>query len=284
MAGAREVLVKTLGQRGAPAQPGVDRGEPAARGQAHRRPLGYVYVPDTGSRRPGRAGAASAGRSSTKAGLIIDERFNSGGQIPDRFIELLNRPLRNYWAVRDGKDWQSPPVTHFGPKAMLINGWSGSGGDCFPFYFRQAGLGPLIGMRTWGGLIGITGAPPLVDGGSVTVPTFGDLQHQRASGSSKATAWTRTSRWWTTRRRWRTAATRSSSGRSRRSRGSSRSIRRSYLTGRRTRTVPGVNGGAGGAVAPPAFLHPCAADGGAQSWRGARHVSFDVGRDRARCL
>jgi tricorn protease len=55
---------------------------------------------------------------------------------------------------------------------MLVNGWSGSGGDCFPFYFKQSGLGPLIGMRTWGGLIGITGSPPLVDGGSITVPAF----------------------------------------------------------------------------------------------------------------
>jgi tricorn protease len=55
---------------------------------------------------------------------------------------------------------------------MLINGWSGSGGDAFPDYFRKAGLGPLIGTRTWGGLIGISGAPPLIDGGAVTVPTF----------------------------------------------------------------------------------------------------------------
>jgi len=55
---------------------------------------------------------------------------------------------------------------------MLINGWSGSGGDAFPDYFRKAGLGPLIGTRTWGGLIGISGAPSLIDGGSVTVPTF----------------------------------------------------------------------------------------------------------------
>ena len=74
--------------------------------------------------------------------------------------------------MRDGKDWTTPPVTHSGPKAMLINGWSGSGGDCFPFYFKQSGLGPLIGTRTWGGLIGITGSPRLVDGGGVTVPTF----------------------------------------------------------------------------------------------------------------
>jgi tricorn protease len=56
---------------------------------------------------------------------------------------------------------------------MLINGWSGSGGDCFPLYFKQAGVGPLIGTRTWGGLIGMSGNPSLVDGGGVTVPTFG---------------------------------------------------------------------------------------------------------------
>jgi len=86
---------------------------------------------------------------------------------------LLNRPLRNFWAVRDGKDWWWPQVAHFGPKAMLVNGWSGSGGDCFPFYFKDSKLGPLIGMRTWGGLIGMTGTPSLVDGGNVTVPTFG---------------------------------------------------------------------------------------------------------------
>src|SRR3546814_13087995 len=105
-----------------------------------------------------------------KAAMIIDERFNNGGQIPDRFIELLNRPALAYWDVRDGKNWSWPPVAHFGPKVMLINGWSGSGGDAFPDYFRKAGLGPLIGTRTWGGLIGITGAPGLIDGGRVTAP------------------------------------------------------------------------------------------------------------------
>ena len=105
-------------------------------------------------------------------GLIIDERFNSGGQIPDRFIELLNRKPLAYWAVRDGKNWQWPPMANFGPKAMLINGWSGSGGDAFPDFFKKAGLGPLIGTRTWGGLIGMTDSPLLIDGGVVTVPTF----------------------------------------------------------------------------------------------------------------
>jgi tricorn protease len=108
----------------------------------------------------------------SKEGLIIDERFNDGGQIPDRFIEILNRPLYNFWAVRSGLDWQTPFTSQIGPKVMLINAWSGSGGDAFPYYFRAAGLGPLIGTRTWGGLIGYSGCPALVDGGRLTVPTF----------------------------------------------------------------------------------------------------------------
>ena len=107
-----------------------------------------------------------------KEGLIIDERFNSGGQIPDRFIELLDRPVLSYWGVRDGSDWQWPPVANFGPKVMLINGWSGSGGDAFPYFFREAGLGPLIGMRTWGGVIGIWPRHQLVDGSETTQPEF----------------------------------------------------------------------------------------------------------------
>jgi tricorn protease len=133
--------------------------------------IGYIYVPSTGI-----DGQTELVRQFSaqfdKEGLIIDERFNNGGQIPDRFIELLNRNPLAFWAVRDGQTWQWPPVANFGPKVMLINGWSGSGGDAFPDYFRKSGLGPLVGTRTWGGLIGITGAPQLIDGGIVTIPTF----------------------------------------------------------------------------------------------------------------
>ena len=132
---------------------------------------GYIYVQSTGTNAQNEMMRQFMGQWK-KDGLIIDERWNSGGQIPDRFIELLNRPIVAYWAVRDGPSQQWPPVAHRGPKVMLINGWSGSGGDAFPFYFRQQGLGPLIGTRTWGGLIGISGAPQLVDGGAITVPTF----------------------------------------------------------------------------------------------------------------
>jgi tricorn protease len=133
--------------------------------------VGYVYVQSTGVNAQSELMKQFMAQW-RKEGLIIDERFNSGGQIPDRFIELLNRPPLAFWATRNGESWQWPPVAHLGAKVMLINGWSGSGGDAFPYYFREAKLGPLIGERTWGGLIGISGAPDLVDGGNVTVPTF----------------------------------------------------------------------------------------------------------------
>jgi tricorn protease len=133
--------------------------------------VGYIYVPNTGI-----DGQNDLVRQFIaqydKDALIIDERWNGGGQIPDRFIELLNRPVTNYWALRDGRDWQWPPVSHPGPKCMLINGLAGSGGDAFPWMFRQAKLGKLIGTRTWGGLVGISGNPGLIDGGGVTAPTF----------------------------------------------------------------------------------------------------------------
>jgi tricorn protease len=170
--GAHEVLVQTLDNEGRLRHLAwIEKNRRQVDNATHGK-VGYVYVPDTG--RKGQSELVRQFRAQyNKPGLIIDERFNSGGQIPDRFIELLARKTLNYWGVRDGKDWAWPQIAHPGPKAMLINGWSGSGGDCFPFYFRQAGLGPLIGARTWGGLIGMTGVPGLIDGGSVTVPTFG---------------------------------------------------------------------------------------------------------------
>jgi tricorn protease len=105
--------------------------------------------------------------------MIIDERFNSGGQIPDRFVELMNRPILSYWARRDFKSEQTPLISCPGPKVMLINGWSGSGGDAFPYYFREEKVGILIGKRTWGGLIGYGDNPQLIDGGFLTAPSFG---------------------------------------------------------------------------------------------------------------
>ncbi|HLO66873.1 MAG TPA: PDZ domain-containing protein [Holophaga sp.] len=172
MEGARDVLVETIPNEMRLRHLAWVEGMRAWVDKASNGRVGYVYVPDTGI--GGQNDLVRQFRGQwTKPGLIIDDRFNSGGQIPDRFVEMLGRKVLNYWGVRDGMDWQWPQIAHQGPKAMLMNGWSGSGGDCFPFYFKQAGLGPLVGRRTWGGLIGISGAPGLIDGGNITVPTFG---------------------------------------------------------------------------------------------------------------
>ncbi|MFZ1800526.1 MAG: S41 family peptidase [Chitinophagaceae bacterium] len=133
--------------------------------------VGYIYVPSTGLDGQNELMRQFSAQWNKKA-LIIDERFNNGGQIPDRFIEMLNRTPLSFIATRDGKPWQFPPNANFGPKVMLINGWSGSGGDAFPLYFKEKNLGPLIGTRTWGGLIGISGYPELIDGASITAPSF----------------------------------------------------------------------------------------------------------------
>ncbi len=170
-AGAHTVLVKTLSDETRLRNLEWIEANRKSVAEATDGKIGYIYVPSTA--RDGQLELTRMFYSQfTKDGLIIDERFNNGGQIPDRFIELLDRKPLAFWAVRDGRTWQWPPVGNFGPKVMLINGWSGSGGDAFPDYFRKAGLGPLIGTRTWGGLIGISGAPSLIDGGYVTVPTF----------------------------------------------------------------------------------------------------------------
>ncbi len=108
-----------------------------------------------------------------KPALIIDDRYNGGGFIPVVMTELLSRRPMNYW-LRAGLQLQKDPgIAHDGPKAMLINHYSSSGGDALPYYFRKSGLGPLIGTRTWGGLVGIAYNPGFVDGGSFNVPSFG---------------------------------------------------------------------------------------------------------------
>lgn len=170
-ADAREVVVTPIGNDGELRfRAWIERNRKYVEEKTGGR-IGYVYVTDTGVDGQNdliRQFYPQVG----KEGLIIDERWNGGGQIPTRFIELLDRPATNMWAGRDGRDWHWPPDSHQGPKVMLINGLAGSGGDAFPAYFRMKGLGKLIGMRTWGGLVGISGNPGLIDGGQVTVPTF----------------------------------------------------------------------------------------------------------------
>jgi tricorn protease len=106
-----------------------------------------------------------------KEAMIVDERWNSGGYIQPWFVDTLSRKV---FAMAEERNATHTPIEPAisGPKVMMINGYSGSGGDFFPWMFREAKLGPLIGERTWGGLVGINEAPNLVDGGIVTVPSF----------------------------------------------------------------------------------------------------------------
>jgi len=131
--------------------------------------VAYVHVPNTAG-----AGYTSFNRyffsQVGKEGAIIDERFNEGGQLADYIVEYLRRPLMSGAVSREGHDWLSPSESIYGPKVMITNEMSGSGGDALPWYFRKAGVGPLIGKKTWGGLVGIGGYPELIDGGRVTAP------------------------------------------------------------------------------------------------------------------
>jgi tricorn protease len=133
--------------------------------------VGYIHLPDT-SFAGNRMLQKLFYSQSAKPALIVDDRYNGGGFIPNFMIDYLERVPMSYWARRDVESFSTPGFAHAGPKVMLINGYSSSGGDALPYYFRQAGLGKLIGTRTWGGLIGISGAPPLADGGVVLPPTF----------------------------------------------------------------------------------------------------------------
>jgi tricorn protease len=132
--------------------------------------LAYVYLPDTGA-----GGFTNFNRyyfaQMNKQGVVIDERFNGGGQVADYFIEVLGRHIESYWAPRYGKVEHTPNAGIYGPKVMIANEFSGSGGDALPWLFKQAKLGPLVGKRTWGGLVGISAIPVLMDGGHVTSPS-----------------------------------------------------------------------------------------------------------------
>ena len=133
--------------------------------------VGYVHLPATAA--PGVEGfSRDFYPQIRKDGLIIDVRYNSGGHIPDIYMSRLDRKLLGLWATRYTDGFVSPHAAHYGPKVCITNGYAGSGGDAFPFFFRLSGLGKLIGTRTWGGLIGISGTPPLMDNGGVAIADF----------------------------------------------------------------------------------------------------------------
>jgi tricorn protease len=133
--------------------------------------VAYVYVPNT----------TTLGHEYFKRyffpqnhmqAIIVDERHNGGGQVADYYIDILRRPHIAWWAMRYGADLRTPLAAIHGPKVMLIDETAGSGGDLLPWMFRKEGLGPLVGRRTWGGLVGILGFPVLLDGGFVTAPNL----------------------------------------------------------------------------------------------------------------
>ena len=133
--------------------------------------IGYIHLPNTGPE-GNRELVKGFYPQASKDALIVDDRYNGGGFIPDRMIELLDRPVLNYWVRRNVKPSATPAYAHVGPKVMLINGYSASGGDALPYYFRKRKLGTIIGTRTWGGLIGLSGNPDLMDGGNISAPQF----------------------------------------------------------------------------------------------------------------
>jgi tricorn protease len=131
--------------------------------------VAYVHLPDTangGYTNFNRYFFAQVGKDAA----ILDERYNHGGDLADYIIDHLRRPLMSLITGREGHDFSSPAGAIYGPKVMIVNEFAGSGGDAMPWYFRKAGIGPLIGTRTWGGLVGIYDYPQLTDGGAVTAP------------------------------------------------------------------------------------------------------------------
>jgi tricorn protease len=133
--------------------------------------VAYVYVPNT----------AGDGHTyfkryfypqADREAIIVDERHNGGGSVADYYIDILRRPPIAHWAMRYGADLPTPNAAIQGPKVMLIDETAGSGGDLLPWMFRKFKLGPLVGKRTWGGLVGILGFPVLMDGGGVTAPNL----------------------------------------------------------------------------------------------------------------
>ncbi|MGE0552160.1 MAG: PDZ domain-containing protein [Gemmatimonadales bacterium] len=136
--------------------------------------LAYIYLPNTGG-----GGYTFFNRyyfaQQGKPGAILDERFNGGGSVADYIVDLVSRDLHGYFnnPVGDRRPFTTPAAGIWGPKVMLINESAGSGGDMLPYMFRRMKIGPLIGTKTWGGLVGIWDTPPLIDGGAMLAPRGG---------------------------------------------------------------------------------------------------------------
>ena len=136
--------------------------------------LAYVYIPNTSN-----PGFESFNKyyfsQQDKKGVILDERNNGGGSAADYMIDIMAREPFGYFnsKANDNRPWTSPIAGIWGPKVMLINERAGSGGDLLPYMFKEKGLGPLVGTRTWGGLVGTWDTPRFIDGGRMVAPRGG---------------------------------------------------------------------------------------------------------------
>ena len=172
--GAREITVEPTGDEGqlrswAWVEDNRRKVDEMSDGQ-----LAYVWLPNTGQ-----GGYTYFNRmyfaQQDRKGAVIDERNNGGGSAADYIVDLMARELTGYFNSKAGdkKPWTQPMAGLFGPKVMIINERAGSGGDLMPYLFRFRGVGPLVGTRTWGGLVGTWDTPPLLDGGSFVAPRGG---------------------------------------------------------------------------------------------------------------
>jgi len=168
---ARDILVEPTGsERAMRLWAWIDANQKAVAEATDGR-VGYIYLPNTAG--PGYTFFNRMFFSQLdKEALIIDERSNGGGQAANYIVEVLSRPHLSNWVYRDGMMATTPMGALHGPKLMMIDQDAGSGGDYLPYAFRELEIGPLLGTRTWGGLIGIFKNPPLIDGGIMTVPHF----------------------------------------------------------------------------------------------------------------
>lgn len=174
MEGAREVTVVPIGSETALRRRAWIEGNRRKVDELSDGKLAYVWLPNTSV-----AGYRSFNRyyfaQKDKKGAVIDERWNGGGYIADYIVDLLSRELLGYFnnPVGDRLPFTAPNAAIWGPKVMIINDAAGSGGDMLPFMFKLKSIGPLIGTRTWGGLVGIWDVPRLIDGGYITAPRGG---------------------------------------------------------------------------------------------------------------
>jgi tricorn protease len=174
MDGARTVKVRPVGNEGQLRRRAWVEGNRRKVDELSGGRLAYVWLPNTST-----DGYDYFNRyyfaQLDKQGAVIDERFNGGGSAADYMVELMSRRLTGFFnnPVGERKPWRNPNAAIYGPKVMIVNEAAGSGGDLLPYMFRALGIGPLVGTRTWGGLVGIWDVPPLLDGGRITAPRGG---------------------------------------------------------------------------------------------------------------